>query len=63
MRARVALPPFDASLYNQLFADAATFGDLAEYAYNVSFDACAPVEDALAKPAEAEVPSRRCRCA
>ncbi|CAK0852870.1 unnamed protein product [Prorocentrum cordatum] len=61
MQARVAAPPFDASLHDQLFADAATFGDLAGHAHNVSHDACAPAEDALAKPAEAEVPSRCCR--
>ena len=61
MQACVAVLPFDASLYNQLFVDAATFGDLGEYTYNVSLDACATVQDALAKPAEAEEPRRRCR--
>ncbi|CAK0856137.1 unnamed protein product [Prorocentrum cordatum] len=61
MQACVTALPFDTSLYNQFFSDTATFGDLAEYTYNLSLDAFAPAEDALAKPAEAEVPTRMCR--
>ncbi|CAK0809460.1 unnamed protein product, partial [Prorocentrum cordatum] len=61
MQACVAVLPFDASLCNQMFAGAAAFGDPSECARSVSFDACAAAQDELAQPAEAEVPSRRCR--
>ncbi|CAK0838916.1 unnamed protein product [Prorocentrum cordatum] len=47
MQACVAVPSFDASLCDQLFADAAAFGDPAGQACNVSLDACVPAEEGL----------------